>query len=93
MFGRVAKIPIANTSSELVAMDFVDFGDRATFLHIQDTFSRFSVVISTAQKMEEQTAEMVEASAISERMAFFGGTPEIIRFVGKIPQGILYGVI
>ena len=45
MFGRVSKIPIANTFNELVEMDFVDYGDRATFLHIQDTFSRFPVVI------------------------------------------------
>ena len=31
MFGRVAKIPIANTFNELVEMDFVDYGDHATF--------------------------------------------------------------
>ena len=41
MFGRVAKIHIANTFNELVGMDFVDYGGHATFLHIQDTFSRF----------------------------------------------------
>ena len=41
MFGRVAKIPISNTFNELVEMDFVDYGDHATFLHIQGTFSRF----------------------------------------------------
>ena len=46
MFGRVAKIPIANTFNELVEMDFVDYGDHAAFLRIQDTFSRFSVAIS-----------------------------------------------
>ena len=45
MFGRVAKIPIANTFNEPVEMDFADYGDHATFLHIRDTFSRFSVVI------------------------------------------------
>ena len=45
MFGRVAKIPIANTFNELVEMDFVDYVDYATFLHIRDTFSRFSVII------------------------------------------------
>ena len=44
MFGRVEEIPIANTFNELVAMDFVDYGDQATFLHIQDTFSRFPVI-------------------------------------------------
>ena len=50
MFGRVAKIPIANTSNELFEMDFVDYGHHATFLHARDTFSRFSVVISWDQR-------------------------------------------
>ena len=45
MFGRVAKIPISNTFRELAEMDFVNYGDYATFLHIQDTFSRFPVII------------------------------------------------
>ena len=45
MFGRVAKIPTSNTLSEFVAMDFADYGDYATFLHIQDAFSRFPVVV------------------------------------------------
>ena len=45
MFGRVAKIPIANKFGELVEMDFVDYGGYATFLHIQDTFSRFTAII------------------------------------------------
>ena len=44
MFGRVAKIPIDNTFSELVEMDFVGYGDLATFAHIRDTFSRFSAI-------------------------------------------------
>ena len=73
MFGRVAKIPIANTFSELVEMDFVDYGDHATFLRIQDTFSRFSVVIFLGTKKKaEQTAEMVKESVISEWIAFLG---------------------
>ena len=77
MFGWVAKIPIANTSNGLVEMDFVEYGDHAAFLHIQDTFSRFTVIIfSRTKKQEEQTAEMAKESAISERMAFFG-EPEI----------------
>ena len=38
MFGRVEKIPIANTVNELVEMDFGDYGDYAAFLHIRDTF-------------------------------------------------------
>ena len=41
MSGWVAKIPISNTFSELVEMDFVDYGGHATFLHIQDTFLVF----------------------------------------------------
>ena len=41
----ISKIPIADTFNDLVGMEFVDYGDRATFLRIQDAFSRFSVVI------------------------------------------------
>ena len=44
MFGRVAKIPIANNSNGLVEMDFSDYGGQAAFLRIRDTFSRFAVV-------------------------------------------------
>ena len=91
MFGRVAKIPIFNTVNELVEMDFADYGNHAAFLRIQDTFSRFSVIIFRRREKEEQTAEAVKASVISESMAFFG-TPEITtvdkdsRFVGGIFQ-------
>ena len=37
MFDGVA-IPIANTFGELVEMDFADYGDFATFVHIRDAF-------------------------------------------------------
>ena len=37
IFGRVGKIPIADTFSELVEMDFVDYGDCATLLYRRDT--------------------------------------------------------
>ena len=73
VFGRVAKIPIANNSNELVGMDFVDHGDQATFLHIRDTFSRFSVITPMGiKKKEEQTSEIVNENAIPKRIAFFG---------------------
>ena len=81
MFGRAGKIPIANTSNELVGVDFVDYGDLATFLHIRDNFSRFSAIVFLGTKKEERTAEMVRESAISNRMAVFG-TPGITA-VGK----------
>ena len=45
MFGRVAKIPIANTFNELSEIDFVDYGDLVAFLHIQGAFSRFSAIV------------------------------------------------
>ena len=46
-------------------MDFVDYGDHATFLHIQGAFSRFSMVIFLgAKKRDEQTAEMVGEAMI-----------------------------
>ena len=59
MFGRVAKIPIANTFNELSEMDFVDYGDLSTFLHIQDTFRDFQRLFLGAKKKEKQTAGMV----------------------------------
>ena len=37
MFGRASKIPIAKTLYELVEMGFVDYGEYAAFLRIQDT--------------------------------------------------------
>ena len=40
MFGRASKIPAANTSNELDALDFADYGNFATFLHIHDAFPR-----------------------------------------------------
>ena len=50
MFGRVAKIPVSDTFDELVEVDFADYGGYATFLHIQDTFSRFPFVIFLEQR-------------------------------------------
>ena len=50
MFGRVAEILIANTSSELVEMDFAGYGDFATSLRIQDAFSCFSVIVFMGTK-------------------------------------------
>ena len=72
MFGRVAKIPISDTFDELVGMDFVDYGGGATFLHIRDTFSRFSAIILRGEEKGERTAEMVKESAISDRISIFG---------------------
>ena len=73
-------------------MDFVDYGGHATFLHIQDTFSRFSVIrFLGAKKRDEQTAEMVRETVISNWLAVFGA-PEILiadkdkRFIGKVRQ-------
>ena len=59
MFG-VEKIPISNTFSELVKMDFVDYGDYATFLHARWYFFAISIhhFLGT-KKNAEQTAEMV----------------------------------
>ena len=68
----------------------LDCGDLSTFLHIHDAFSRFSVIVySGAKKKEEQTADMVNESAISDWAAVFGA-PEIMmvgqdsRFIEKL---------
>ena len=73
MFGRSAKIPTANAFSELVGMDFAEYGDLGNPLHIQDLFSRFSVTsFLGAKKKEEQTARAVQGSAISDWAAVLG---------------------
>ena len=38
LFRGVAKMPIYKSHSGLVEMDFVAYGDMATFLHLKDTF-------------------------------------------------------
>ena len=50
MFGRVSKIPIATAFSELVEIEFADYGDYAAFLRILYTFSRFPVVVFTGRR-------------------------------------------
>ena len=40
----VAKIPISITPDELAVMNFVDGGEEATLLQIQDTFSMYSAI-------------------------------------------------
>ena len=91
MFGRVA-IPIANTSNELVEMDFAGYGDFVAFLNARGSFSRLHAAIFTGtKKKEEQTAEMVRLKEIPNWSAAFGA-PEIIvvdkdaRFTGGLFQ-------
>ena len=88
MFGRVAKISIANKFSELVEMDFADYGDLSTSQHIRDTFPRFSAIACMGEKTEEQASGIVRESAISNWVEVFGA-PGIIAgnkdagFIGK----------
>ena len=89
MLGRVAKIPIVNTSDELVAMGFFiagTWGLFCTFEILSHDFRRLRFL--GTKKKEEQTAEMVRVSAISNWMAVFG-TPGIMvgkdsRFIGCV---------
>ena len=46
---------IANTFNESVAMDFVDFGGYADFLHIRGAFSRFPAIISSGGEEKGRT--------------------------------------
>ena len=90
MSGRVAKIPISNTFSELVDVDVADYGDLSTSLHIRGTFSLFSAIVFLVAK-KKKTSEIVREGAIPNRMAF-SVTPEIIAadkdsgFTGKVFQ-------
>ena len=55
-------------------MDFVDYVDYATFLHVRDTFSRFSAIIFLGgKKREEQTAENGERKCDFGTECFFFG--------------------
>ena len=48
---------IDNALNELVEMDFVDYCEYATFLHIHDAFSRFPVSVFTGPSdKDDQTA-------------------------------------
>ena len=60
MFGRVTKIPIANTPDGLVEMDFVDYGDFATFLRIQDAFPRFSIIALMVERKKNKHRKRCE---------------------------------
>ena len=71
MFPRVAKIPTSNTISELVEMDFVDYGDYAAFLHIRGTFRDSPYRYFRAKKKGDRTAETVRGEAISHRLSVF----------------------
>ena len=44
LFRSVAKIPISKTPNELAATDFADYGDQDTFMHLRDTFARYSAI-------------------------------------------------
>ena len=42
LFLWVTNIPLSKTSDELEGMDFVEYGGRATLLHLRDTFPRYA---------------------------------------------------
>ena len=44
MCRRVAEIPISKAPDGLVGADSVDYGDQEDFLHLQDTFPRYSII-------------------------------------------------
>ena len=68
------EIPIANNFNELAEMDFADYGDRAAYLHIRDTFPRFSAItLNGDKKKEEQTAEMAKEMRLRGWIGFFWG--------------------
>ena len=47
------KIQIANTSNELVGMDFADYGDFAMFLQFQGDFSSLQTIILPGPKRKK----------------------------------------
>ena len=59
-------------------MNLVDYGDRATSNHLQDTFSRYSgVTFIRTKNKKEQTAGKVVRAVLTYSASFFG-TPDII---------------
>ena len=72
MFRRIARIHASRTLNELVDMDFVDGGEDATFLHIQDTFSRYSMITpACARKKRGETAENAAHAVLTNWVSFF----------------------
>ena len=74
MSGGVAKIQIPDTCNELGGMDFVEFGYRAAFLHIRDSFSRFPATPPSGRKKETQSEEEVRDFTIAKTGRHFRGT-------------------
>ena len=52
MFQRGAKIHIAKNHNALVGIYFVDYVGHATFLHLQDTFSRYPTIVFTGNRVK-----------------------------------------
>ena len=78
LFRIVDGITYSMTSDELVGMDFADYGDPETLLHLRDTFSRYSMVTFIGTKTKtEQTADTV-VNAILTNWVSFARTPDII---------------
>ena len=74
----VSKIPISNASIELVEMDFVDIGGRATFSAYSGYFFRVALELLALGRKEKRTnGEKVRAAMISNWLIIFG-TPDII---------------
>ena len=88
MSGRVAKIPIDNAFIESVATDFVDSGEYDTFLHIYDTFSRFSVSVFSGDGGRRTNIGNGRETAISNWIAVFGepDIPTVDKYMGSIGE-------
>ena len=86
---RPAKFPITTVPFELLYLDYFEF-NGGIFLHMQDAFTRYSV-LKHAGKKDKLTSPAMEAANIvlGSRIGYFG-IPRIImsdpdtRFVGKV---------
>ena len=59
-------------------MDFVDSGDRGTFLHLQDTFSSYSSITFIRTKTEKGQTDGKVSHVVLTQCASFFGTPCIL---------------
>ena len=76
-------------------MDFVEYGEYAARMHIQDDYSRFPVSVFTGAKTKEwRSSEIALVTAIPHRLALFRApyisiVDEDMGFIGYLSRFLL----
>ena len=86
---RVAQIPISKNHNGLAEMDFVNYGDEATFLHLQGACPKYYTISFTGdKKKKDQTADKAARAVLANWISLFGTPGTILaakasRFIGS----------